>query len=235
MAKRNVLLLLLCSAPLLASAQKVQEDVVDEAFLDTIFAEDSLVEVVVTGTRTPKFLKETPIQTRVISARDIARQDATNVQDLLQQELPGVEFSYAMNQQTHLNFSGFGGQGVLFLIDGERLAGETMDDVDFSRLTMDNVERIEIVKGAASALYGSNAVGGLSGEGLRPPDESYIPKAPPAPQACQPNIFPVAPHPCAWHRSGRRGAQDASPIPFRNRQWPIPRKVLFFLRNRLEG
>ena len=89
MAKRNVLLLLLCSAPLLASAQKVQEDVVDEAFLDTIFAEDSLAEVVVTGTRTPKFLKETPIQTRVISARDIARQDATNVQDLLQQELPG--------------------------------------------------------------------------------------------------------------------------------------------------
>lgn len=161
MAKRNVLLLLLCSAPLLASAQKVQEDVVDEAFLDTIFAEDSLAEVVVTGTRTPKFLKETPIQTRVISARDIARQDATNVQDLLQQELPGVEFSYAMNQQTHLNFSGFGGQGVLFLVDGERLAGETMDDVDFSRLAMDNVERIEIVKGAASALYGSNAVGGV--------------------------------------------------------------------------
>ena len=36
-----------------------------------------------------------------------------------------------------------------------------MDDVDFSRLTMDNVERIEIVKGAASALYGSNAVGGV--------------------------------------------------------------------------
>lgn len=47
MAKRNVLLLLLCSAPLSASAQKVQEDVVDEAFLDTIFAEDSLAEVVV--------------------------------------------------------------------------------------------------------------------------------------------------------------------------------------------
>ena len=128
---------------------------------DSISWNFDLDAVVVTGTRTPKFLKDTPIQTRVITSRDIARTDATNVKDLLQQELPGVEFSYAMNQQTHLNFSGFGGQGVLFLVDGERLAGETMDDVDFSRLTMDNVERIEIVKGAASALYGSNANGGV--------------------------------------------------------------------------
>ena len=133
----------------------------DDAYVDSVCRQFDLNEVVVTGTRTPKFLKETPIQTRVINAKELARLDATNVQDLLQQELPGVEFSYAMNQQTHLNFSGFGGQGVLFLVDGERLAGETMDDVDFTRLNMDNVERIEIVKGAASALYGSNATGGV--------------------------------------------------------------------------
>ena len=133
----------------------------DDAYVDSVCRQFDLNEVVVTGTRTPKFLKDTPILTRVINARELARLDATNVQDLLQQELPGVEFSYAMNQQTHLNFSGFGGQGVLFLVDGERLAGETMDDVDFTRLNMDNVERIEIVKGAASALYGSNATGGV--------------------------------------------------------------------------
>lgn len=132
-----------------------------DSYTDTIYRKFDLDEVVVTGTRTPKFLKDTPIQTRVINAKEIARLDATNVQDLLQQELPGVEFTYAMNQQTHLNFSGFGGQGVLFLVDGERLAGETMDDVDFTRLSMDYVERIEIVKGAASALYGSNATGGV--------------------------------------------------------------------------
>lgn len=60
-----------------------------------------------------------------------------------------------------MNFSGFGGQSMLVLVDGERLAGETMDDVDFTRLSMDNVDHIEIVKGAASALYGSNANGGV--------------------------------------------------------------------------
>ena len=160
--KKNILLALLSGiAPLGIMAQNATADKSIDALVDSISRQFDLGEVVVTGTRTPKFLKDTPIQTRVISSRDIQRLDATNIEDLLQQELPGVEFSYAMNQQKHLNFSGFGGQGVLFLVDGERLAGETMDDIDFTRLNMDNVERIEIVKGAASALYGSNATGGV--------------------------------------------------------------------------
>ena len=129
-----------------------------EERVDTAF---NLHELVVTGTRTPKLLKDAPVQTRLITASDISKADATNIQDLLQTEMPGVEFSYAMNQQTHLNFAGFGGQGILFLVDGERLAGETMDDVDFQRLTMSGVQRIEIVRGASSALYGSNAGGGV--------------------------------------------------------------------------
>lgn len=120
-----------------------------------------LEQVVVTGTRTPKLLSNSPIQTRVISAHALERIDATNIQDLLTQEIPGVEFSYSMSQLTHMNFSGFGGQSVLFLVDGERLAGETMDDVDFTRLNMANMDHIEIIKGAASALYGCNAAGGV--------------------------------------------------------------------------
>lgn len=143
---------LLALLPFSAGAQLRYNFERDSLFLD---------QVVVTGTRTPKTLAATPIPTRVITAKAIERTDASDVQDLLTQELPGIEFSYAMNQQRHLNFSGFGGQGILFLVDGERLAGETMDDVDFSRLLMTGVERIEIVKGAASALYGSNAGGGV--------------------------------------------------------------------------
>mgnify|MGYP004602522167 FL=1 len=158
---RRILIPALCLAHVCAVAQNAMSADRLDQYIDSISRHFDLGEVVVTGTRTPKFLKDTPIQTRVITSREIEKTDATNIQDLLQQELPGVEFSYAMNQQTHLNFSGFGGQGVLFLIDGERLAGETMDDVDFTRLNMDNVERIEIVKGAASALYGSNATGGV--------------------------------------------------------------------------
>ena len=121
----------------------------------------AIEQVVVTGTRTPRTLMDAPVTTRVITDLDIRKSDASNVQDLLQMELPGIEFSYSMDQQTSINFQGFGGNSVLFLIDGERVAGETLDNIDYNRLNLDNVERIEIVKGAASSLYGSNAVGGV--------------------------------------------------------------------------
>ncbi|MBQ0050227.1 MAG: TonB-dependent receptor [Bacteroidales bacterium] len=143
--------------PLFVAALSAHAD--DSAQTDS--TDFAMEQIVVTGTRTPKRLKDTPVQTIVITAQDIKKADASDVRELLQQELPGVEFSYAMSQQLHMNFSGFGGQGILFLVDGERLAGETMDDIDFTRLCMDNVDRIEIVKGAASALYGSNAGGGV--------------------------------------------------------------------------
>lgn len=120
-----------------------------------------LDEVVVTATRTPKSIKDVPVVTRLITSDEIKKADATNIQDLLTEELPGLEFGYAMSQETTLNMSGFGGSAVLFLVDGERLAGETMDNVDFNRLNLYNVGRVEIVKGASSALYGANAVGGV--------------------------------------------------------------------------
>ena len=145
-------------ASLCASHLSAQEN---PMISDSTACEISLNEVVVSATRTQKLLKDVPVQTRLISHADIAKADANTIQDLLQTELPGVEFSYAMNQQVNMNFGGFAGQSILILVDGERLAGETMDNVDFSRLLMQNVARIEIVKGAASALYGSNAAGGV--------------------------------------------------------------------------
>ena len=132
----------------------------------------NLEPVVVTATHSPKALKDAPVVTRLITLHDIKIADATNIQDMLTHEIPGLEFGFAMSQETSLRMSGFGGNAVLFLVDGERMAGETMDNVDYNRMNLDNVGRIEIVKGASSALYGSNAVGGvvniISRENLEP-------------------------------------------------------------------
>lgn len=122
---------------------------------------DTLDELVVTATRTPKSIKDVPVITRLISSEEIKKSGAVNIRELLTAELPGLEFSYAMSQETALSMGGFGGNALLFLVDGERLAGETMDNVDYSRLNLENVKRVEVVKGAASALYGANAVGGV--------------------------------------------------------------------------
>ncbi|MBQ4222398.1 MAG: TonB-dependent receptor, partial [Prevotella sp.] len=127
------------------------------AFRDSV----ELDPVVVTGTHSPKALKDVPVVTRLITRHDIKIADATNIQDMLTHEIPGLEFGFAMTQETSLMMSGFGGNAVLFLVDGERMAGETVDNVDYNRMNLDNVGRIEIVKGASSALYGSNAVGGV--------------------------------------------------------------------------
>ena len=135
--------------------------VTDSASDLVVSTPDTLDMVVVTATRTPKLLKDTPVVTRVMTAVDITRSGKQDIAGLLEQQLPGVEFSLGMAQNPQINMSGFGGGGILFLLDGERLAGETLDNPDYSRLNLQNVERVEIVKGAASSLYGSNATGGV--------------------------------------------------------------------------
>ena len=88
MVKRYSLLFISGCLPLFAAAQVQHGSVVAETQLDSIFRQYDLDEVVVTGTRTPKFLKDTPIQTRVITSADIAKLDATNVQTSFSRSCP---------------------------------------------------------------------------------------------------------------------------------------------------
>lgn len=120
-------------------------------------------EVVVTGSRVEKTLKEIPVITRVISSADIKRANPQDFQTLLQYELPGIQIGYnSMSQAPTITYQGVGGDYVVFLIDGERVSGEgAAKNVDFSRFNVDDIERIEVVRGAASTLYDSNALGGV--------------------------------------------------------------------------
>lgn len=126
-------------------------------------AQNALDEVVVTGTRTPKPLKEVAVLTRVISQDDIAQVNPINLQNLLEYEMPGLQFGTAHGSGLpQLKFQGAAGGYVLFLVDGERLAGEgSSNNIDYERIDVDNIERIEVVKGPMSTLYGSQAMGGV--------------------------------------------------------------------------
>ena len=120
----------------------------------------NLDQVVVTATRSEKTLKDAPVITQLITAKEISARGITNVQDVLSQDVPGLEFQRG-GFGADIKMQGLEAKNILILIDGERMAGESGNNVDYSRLNTDNIERIEIVKGAASALYGSQAMGGV--------------------------------------------------------------------------
>jgi tonB-dependent receptor plug len=122
--------------------------------------EIKLNEVIVTATRAQRNLKNVPITVQVVTAEDIRKSQATDFQSFLETEFAGINFTYD-GGMPNINMMGFGGKYVLFLVDGERMAGETFDNIDYNRIDLDNIERIEIIKGASSSLYGSNALGGV--------------------------------------------------------------------------
>lgn len=123
---------------------------------------EDMEAIVVTGTRTEKKLKESPVLTQVIYPNKLKDIGITNVVAALEYEVPGLDFN---SEQTPLRpsitFQGMNSKYILFLMDGERIAGELNGDIDYSMLNLNNVDRIEIVRGASSALYGSNAIGGV--------------------------------------------------------------------------
>lgn len=150
------LLLLLASSVGFVFAQ-------DKKYIDrdtTICRENSLDNVVVTGTRTPRLLKNEPIPVRVIKAKEIKILAPQNFMDLMQYVLPGVEFS-KHGPQDKIMMQGFNGTALLFLVDGELVTTGAGNTIDFERINPDDIERIEVLRGAASALYGSNAIGGV--------------------------------------------------------------------------
>ena len=126
-------------------------------------ARNQLNEVVVTGSFIEKPLKDVPVLTRVISQKEIKALNPQSIETLLQYELPGLQISYnSMSQLPEITYQGMDGEYLLFLVDGERVSGEGADhNVDFTRFNVDDIERIEVIKGSQSTIYGSNALGGV--------------------------------------------------------------------------
>ena len=121
---------------------------------------DSIQEVVVTGTGTQHLLKDAPVQTEVISQRQLQQYAGRSIEDIL----AGLTASFDFNENdmgSHLQMNGLGNAYVLILVNGRRLHGDNGGENDLSLIDPHNIEKIEIVKGASSALYGSDAIAGV--------------------------------------------------------------------------
>ena len=125
-----------------------------------ILREDSLQEVVVTGTGTQHLLKDAPVQTEVINKQMLQNYSGQSLEDIL----GGLTSSFSFNEGdmgSQMQMNGLGNSYILILIDGKRIHGDNGGENDLSLIDPHNIEKIEIVKGASSALYGSDAIAGV--------------------------------------------------------------------------
>tara|TARA_B100000579_G_C22847358_1_gene865247 strand:+ start:2320 stop:4662 length:2343 start_codon:yes stop_codon:yes gene_type:complete len=123
-----------------------------------------LNNILVTGLRKEMHVKDTPILTHVISSKDLKNTAYTNVKDILEITMPNVQnvvSSHAGTSNNRVKIQGLDNRYILFLIDGARVSGEFAGNLDFNMLNLSDVEKIEIVEGGMSSLYGSSAIGGV--------------------------------------------------------------------------
>lgn len=121
-----------------------------------------LAPVIVTATRTAITVDDALSSVSVITREDIERLQPVSLIDLLQ-GLPGVTFAQAggLGQQSSLFLRGTNSTHTLLLIDGVRVGTVSAGIPAFEQLPLDQIERIEVVRGPRSSLYGADAIGGV--------------------------------------------------------------------------
>lgn len=122
----------------------------------------SLDEIVVTATRMPQALDKSIADTTVLNEQDIRNSGAPDVATLLR-SVPGIEIAQngGMGSTSSIFMRGTSPSQVLVLLDGVRIDSATMGTTAIEHIMLDNIERIEVVRGNVSSLYGSEAIGGV--------------------------------------------------------------------------
>lgn len=128
---------------------------------------DSLEEITVTtATKTEKSIDGVTASVIVVTKEDIEKTGASTLDKVLE-KIPSINAQFARfphpsaSSKAAISLRGVGANGTLILVDGKRLSGETESPYEMTRISASMIERIEIVKGSMSTLYGSDAIGGV--------------------------------------------------------------------------
>ncbi|MDD2449800.1 MAG: TonB-dependent receptor [Sulfurimonas sp.] len=138
------------------------------------------IEVVSIATKTQKSIDGVAASVDVITQEEIEKMGASSLGEILS-KTSGLVMQYgtfpsaSSKSKSSISIRGMGANGTLFLLDGRRLAGEVKNPYDLERIPASIIQRIEIVKGPMSSLYGADAVGGVINIiTKRPTDEMKI-------------------------------------------------------------
>lgn len=139
--------------------------------------EVELSPMVTTATKTPRSLDEVPVQTIVLTRAEIEKTHAQNLAEALQYA-PGVQLK-PIHGKTGQGawIQGFDADRVLILINGNPISPSTGSTIDVTQVAIGDIEQIEIIKGATSALYGTSAMGGVINVITREPSSNFLASA----------------------------------------------------------
>ncbi|WP_027127547.1 TonB-dependent receptor plug domain-containing protein [Gelidibacter mesophilus] len=121
---------------------------------------EHLEEVIISATRTHRQLSSLPLPAHLVSKKEIQRVNSLRLGDILNEQT-GLITVPDFGGGEGIQLQGLDSQYTLILIDGVPLIGRSAGTLDVSRITVGNIKQIEIVKGASSSLYGSEALGGV--------------------------------------------------------------------------
>ncbi|QPH40320.1 TonB-dependent receptor plug domain-containing protein [Pedobacter endophyticus] len=125
--------------------------------IDTAQAND-LKDVVITATRTEKTMMKVPVPIVSITAEEIRNRGMVRLNEILAEQ---TGLTIVNDHGQGVQMQGFDPQYTMIMIDGEPFIGRTAGTLELSRITLANIEKIEIVKGPTSSLYGSDAMAGV--------------------------------------------------------------------------
>ena len=139
------------------AAENVEED--NDSTANSVDPDTVEDVIVVTGSRQEELQSKSAVRSTVIDALSIEASGAETLAELLE-HYPGIQIDYSYRGGS-VKIRGFSSKYVLVLVDGRRQVGDLGGDMDLERFPVSQIERVEIVKGASSGLYGSRALGGV--------------------------------------------------------------------------
>ena len=121
---------------------------------------NKLNEVIISATKTNQTVNELPIPITIISEKEVQEFSASKLYDVITKQT-GIVSVTTKTGTEGLQMQGLDASYTTFLIDGFPIIGRSFGTLDLNRISVADIERIEIVKGPSSSLYGSNALGGV--------------------------------------------------------------------------
>ncbi len=134
-----------------AFAQEIEKDSTDV---------EELGEIVITATKTYRQLSSLPLPVQLVSKNELTAVNSNRLNDILNEQTGLITVSEFVGGEG-IQMQGLDSQYTLILVNGTPLVGRSAGVLDIGRLTVGNIRQIEIVKGASSSLYGSEALGGV--------------------------------------------------------------------------